>query len=75
MHRKDAHGLDSLRPTGEVVASPGRLGFAAAAPGHRRLGQDAGALVLMLAAVVAAVAVDVNLYSALESRIHLCLPR
>jgi len=47
-----------------------------APPGLRhRLFHDASVFLLMLAAGSAAVAVDLSLYSTLESKLHLCLPR
>jgi hypothetical protein len=56
-------------------ATPARPGPSAAVPAHRRFHHDVLVFAVMLAAAAAAIGVDLNLYSTLESRIHMCLPR
>jgi hypothetical protein len=75
MRSEEANEPRPPQPQDDRRASPVRPGRPAQVLPSRRLRHDAGVFVLMLAAGAAAVAVDVNLYSTLESKVRLCLPR
>ncbi len=66
---KPAQSLGDGGAAHALPARPAPAGF------RQRLLHDASVFLLMLAAGTAAVAVDLSLYSTLESKLHLCLPR
>lgn len=75
MRNEKSNGSTSPQPQDARGTSAAPAARPPQASASRRLRHDAGVFVLMLAAGAAAVAVDLNLYRALESKVRLCLPR
>jgi hypothetical protein len=75
MPSDNSNGPKPAQSLGDGGAAHAPAGGPAPARPRQRLFHDASVFLLMLAAGSAAVAVDLSLYSTLESKLHLCLPR
>jgi hypothetical protein len=75
MPSDNSNGPRPAQTPGEGCAAQPLTARPAPAGLRQRLFHDASVFLLILAAGSAAVAVDLSLYSTLESKLHLCLPR